>query len=99
MLPRFPKEDEKHLATELPINYFSYINTLPLSLQVIKTETKKYPVLSKLLNYTMNGWPNHNTDETRKDYFIWRRELTGDQGCLLWRLRVIIPSCHVTEKG
>ena len=45
-----------------------------MSSQVIKTETKKDPVLSKVLNCIMNGLPNHNTEENLKDYFSRRKE-------------------------
>lgn len=91
VLSRFPVEDEQNLATELPINYFSYTDDLPVSAQEISAETHKDPVLGKVLNYTMNGWPKHNSDENLKDYFSRRRELTVDQGCILWGLRVVIP--------
>ena len=83
VLSRFPVKDDKNLATELPINYFSYTDDLPVSAQEISAETRKNPVLSKVLNYIMNGWPKYNPDEDLKDYFSRRRELTVDQGCIL----------------
>ena len=38
----------------------------------------------------MNGWPRYNPNEDLKDYFSRRRELTVDQSCILWGLRVVI---------
>ena len=49
VLSRFPVKDDKNLATELPINYFSYTDDLPVSAQEISAETRKDPVLGKVL--------------------------------------------------
>ena len=42
----------------------------------------------------MNGWPNYMNDESLKPYFVRRHELSADQGCVLWGLRVIVPQMH-----
>ena len=86
--------DEQNLATELPINYFTYTDDLPVSAQDIRAETLKDPVLTKVLNYIMNDWPKHNTDEGLREYFTRRKEFTVDQGCILWGLKVVIPPCY-----
>ena len=59
----------------------------------ISLELKGLPCLNKvyLLTYLLNGWPKYNPDEDLKDYFSRRRELTVDQVCILWGLRVVIP--------
>ena len=49
MLSRFPVENYENLATELPVNYFTYTNDLPVSAQDICAKTLKDPVLSKVL--------------------------------------------------
>ncbi len=73
-------------------NYFTNTDNLPVSAAEIKEATCKDPILSRVLNYTMNGWPKHNEDKDIQDYFVRRHELSTDQGCLQWELRVIIPS-------
>uniref|UniRef100_A0A1A8UU84 Gypsy retrotransposon integrase-like protein 1 n=1 Tax=Nothobranchius furzeri TaxID=105023 RepID=A0A1A8UU84_NOTFU len=40
------------------------------------------------------GWPNYIKDETLKPYFTRRNELSVEQGCILWGIRVIIPPAH-----
>ena len=71
--------------------YFSYVDDLPITAKDIAKFTLKDPELSKVLQYTLNGWPNYVPDETLKPYFTRRTELSVDQNCLLWGLRVIIP--------
>ena len=50
-------------------------------------------VLSKVLQYTVQGWPN-STDhlpEAFKPYYNRKDQLTTEQGCILWGFRVVIP--------
>lgn len=64
---------------------------MPLSAKDISEETKKDLVLSKVLYHVMNGWPSHCGEDKLQEYFNRRNELSVDQGCLLWGMRVIIP--------
>lgn len=83
---------QKEVKTEEgDIFHFSHLDDLPVMAEDISRETKKDPVLVRVLDYTLNGWPNHVTEEGLKPYFQRREELSTDQGCLLWGLRVIIP--------
>ncbi|RUM45435.1 MAG: hypothetical protein DSY80_03320, partial [Desulfocapsa sp.] len=91
MLSRFPGKTDAGVATELPINYFSRVDELPITAANISEETRKDPVLSKVWEFIMNGWPNHVTDPDLMEYFRRRNELSDDQGCILWGLRVVIP--------
>ena len=49
------------------------------------------PVLTKLLNYTQNGWPSSIGPEL-KPFFDRRLEITIEAGCLMWGIKVVIPS-------
>ena len=91
VLSRFPVKKESKLATELPVNYFTYTNSMPVSAKEISEETRKDVVLSKVLHYVRNGWPSHLEDDTLKEFFSRRNELSVDQDCLLWGMRVVIP--------
>ena len=91
VLSRFPVPSEIHLASELSVNYFTYTDDLPVSAKEIRDETLKDPILSRVLQYVMNGWPKQNDNKDQQDYFVRRNELSVDQGCLQWGLRVIIP--------
>lgn len=82
--------EEAKADLEAEINYFSHTDKLPVNANVISECTRKDRVLSRVLEYTWNGWPNHVEDEYLP-YFNKRHELSCDQGCLLWGMRVIIP--------
>ena len=58
---------------------------------MIKNATAVDPVLSKVVQYTMTGWP-YLVDPSLITYKNKRDELTLEQGCLLWGYRVIIPN-------
>ncbi|CAB3257988.1 unnamed protein product [Arctia plantaginis] len=73
------------------INYFNFVNEVPLSYQEIAKYTQKDPILSKVYEYVMTGWPNYMSDECLKPYFSKRAELVTEQKCVLWGGRVIIP--------
>ena len=55
VLSRFPVKKDSRLASELPVNYFTYTNDMPLSAKEISEETRKDLVLSKVLYHVMNG--------------------------------------------
>ena len=46
-------------------------------------KTRRDPVLSRVLEYLLTGWPNH-VDKNLQMYFTKRDELSTEQGCLLW---------------
>ncbi len=106
-LSRLPWESST-LATEAKINYVDYTENIPLSADQIAEATRKEVVLSKVLDFTSRGWPHHVSDAELQPYFIRRHELSVDQGCLLWGMRVIIPTryrnavlqdLHATHSG
>ncbi len=94
MLSRFPvrkpsiEEESDHYI------YQSVVEDLPVTAEEIKSVTRTDPILSKVLEYTLSGWPNYLHDEVSGSltpYFIRRDELSVDDDCVLWGRRVIIP--------
>ncbi len=71
--------------------YFSQVDELSVSARDIAQATRKDPTLCKVWKYTVNGWPNYVLEENLKPYFTSRNELSEEQGCVLWGIRVIIP--------
>lgn len=41
------------------------------------------PVLSKVLDLVMKGWPNECNQKDLKAYYICRHELSSEQNCIL----------------
>ncbi|PIK48865.1 hypothetical protein BSL78_14267 [Apostichopus japonicus] len=64
----------------------------PITATEISKHTDKDPVLAKVLEFTLPGWPNDCVDPAIQPYFTRRDELSLEDGCLIWGLRVIIPS-------
>uniref|UniRef100_A0A1A8QZH2 Gypsy retrotransposon integrase-like protein 1 n=1 Tax=Nothobranchius rachovii TaxID=451742 RepID=A0A1A8QZH2_9TELE len=93
-LSRLPKKGRDNTAEENEIFYFSVVNELPVQATEIAQSTLKDSVLRKVLELTRMGWPNYIKDETLKPYFTRRNELSVEQGCILWGIRVIIPPAH-----
>ena len=56
----------------------------------MKRETRRDPTLSKVLDFTLNGWTDKPQDERLKPYYTRRDELSVENGCLMWGIRVII---------
>ena len=78
---------------ELDVNYFTYTNDLPITAKEIGSATMKDPVLSRVKDFVMHGWPG-KVDANLEPYHRRRDELSVDQNCVLWGLRVIIPERH-----
>ena len=53
--------------------------------------TKRDPVLSQVLRYTLEGWPKTANSEELTPYYTKRTELSVEDGCILWGTRVIVP--------
>ncbi|GAA6075365.1 uncharacterized protein K02A2.6-like, partial [Tachysurus ichikawai] len=61
----------------------SHIDELPICAKYISTETRRNPLLSKLLDLTLSGWPNYVTDEHLKPFLVRKDQLSTDQGCII----------------
>lgn len=89
-LPHLPRASVNNTAEEGGIFYFSHRDELPVSAKDIERATLKDPILNKVWSSAMNGWPSYLQDQALRPYCILRQELTSEQGCMLWRQRVII---------
>ncbi|XP_046398198.1 uncharacterized protein LOC124165003 [Ischnura elegans] len=89
-LSRLPLQRE-----EADVKDFSYIELgerefLPVKAKDIHQETQRDPLLRKVLDFCMFGWPT-KPDVEFKPFMHRKNELTVEQGCILWGNRVIIP--------
>jgi transposase InsO family protein len=64
---------------------------LPVTSKDIARATKNDDILSRVLRFVKDGWPDKVEDLRFKAYFDRRYELSTDQDCILWGLRVVIP--------
>ena len=49
-------------------------------------------MLSKVLEFVKSGWPQHVEDLRLKLFFHRHYGLSIEQDCLLWGIRVVIPT-------
>ena len=65
----------------------------PVTSGMIAHETRKDVVLGRVLEYTLNGWPEICPSLDFQPYHLRRCQLSVEQGCVLWGMRVLIPLC------
>ena len=68
-----------------------HLDNTPINSQHIREWTRRNPVLSKVHQFTLNGWPHHCQDVQLHPYLSRKAELTIEGGCVLWGNRVIVP--------
>ena len=87
-LPVSPAEEEVDDVFQT-----TYLEELPIRACDIRDATRVDTVLSKIVTYTSHGWPQSMKalPDNLQPYFQRKNELTTDQGCILWGLRVVIP--------
>lgn len=92
-LSRMPhKENNESLVESNYINYVGFDNQLLLNFKNIAIETRKDPILSKLLE-SINLGVVHKLKEPHFEAFKNKqKELTVEAGCILWGYRTIVPS-------
>jgi hypothetical protein len=68
------------------------LESLPINSKDIGTATVRDPILSQVLRMVLDGWPSTVDDIRLQSYFSRRYELSVERNCLIWGLRVVIPS-------
>ena len=88
-LSRLPlKSTELNMGVESRVYH---VDGLPVQAPEIATETRKDPYLSKLLRYLKSGWPQQ-IPQGMEPFSRKRRELTTEGDCILWGVRIVLPS-------
>ena len=92
-LSRLPLPD---LPTNVPppqdtVLLLESIQTSLVTAAQIKKWTARDPILSKVLNYVLQGWPSKPDSDELRPFFHRKEELSIEDGCILWGHRVVIP--------
>ena len=66
------------------------IEALPVTAVELRAATRCDPILSKVLQYTKKGWPS-KVPEVLKPYHNRRDQLTLEDDCVMWGVRVLVP--------
>ncbi|PFX12679.1 Uncharacterized protein K02A2.6 [Stylophora pistillata] len=82
-----------HYDPGLPLRLVMHppqFDPLPVTVDNVRRETQRDPVLAQVHEMTRKGWPN-NHDPVFNPYFVHKDEITLQSGYLMWRIRVIVP--------
>ena len=93
-LSRLVQASLEEQEEEEEVYLISYLEKLPVTAWDIAAATRKDPVLARVYDFTLHGWPQALDDPVLQPYFLRKQELSVDQGCVLWGLRVVIPEKH-----
>ena len=102
-LSRLPLEVDKEWTDETQETVCSLeqqqLNQLPIKASDIRQATAEDPMLSKVYNFTMRGWPNSlsSLPSDLKPFYKYRFNLSTFNGCLLLGLRVVIPKKYYSS--
>ncbi|KAJ8356519.1 hypothetical protein SKAU_G00193130 [Synaphobranchus kaupii] len=66
------------------------MDTTPVTAEQVKALTNKDPVLARVREHVVRGWPQQ-TEGDFAPYKVRGAELSVQDGCVLWGARVIIP--------
>lgn len=93
-LPLTIKETQERESSKEEYSYLSYVteNMGIVDHNVVCEKTGLDPILRRIREFVISGWPE-NIDENLKMYKTKEKELTVENGCLMWGYRVIIPEC------
>ena len=91
-ISRLLHEDSEIAGDESEINIVGAIDgDIPIKAKDIGKATLLDPLLSRVLDFVMTGWPEKCYEEEMKPYYNRRNKLSCEQNCVLWGSRVIIP--------
>ncbi|MGH0129847.1 UNVERIFIED_CONTAM: hypothetical protein FKN15_041274 [Acipenser sinensis] len=90
-LSRLPLPEGPIKATqEDRILLLDHMDSLPVIAAQIRSWTGKDPVLSRVCEYVLRGWPNCITEIEFTPFLSRKQELSVQVGCVLWGARVVV---------
>ena len=69
-----------------------HINSTPIESKQIRIATINDSILSRVLGFVNNGWPNLCPFEELKSFYLRSTELTSEDHVLILGLRVVVPT-------
>ena len=67
------------------------LETLPVMSKQLASATSTDPLLSQVMHYVQKGWLTQVSQDL-KPFFNRKHELTLEDNCLMWGIRVIVPA-------
>ena len=72
-----------------------HLDSSPARATEIKKETAHNPLLSRVLQFVLHGWPDSTDTDELKPYWSRRLELSAQGGCLTWEIELWYPLHYV----
>ena len=93
-LSRLPVDEA---ATTVPtpgdiVLLMEHMDNTTVTAAQIRGKSRHNPVLAKVSQYVMHGWPTTVTEQEIIPYANRKSELTMENDCILWGNRVIVPT-------
>ena len=75
------------------VHLVQFMDASPVTTAMVRLSTERDPVLSTVLRYTRDGWPEDISGASPElsAYRTKQSEFSIQSGCLLWGARVVIP--------
>ena len=83
-LSRLVQASLEEQEEEEEVYLISYLEELPVTAREIAAATRKDPVLARVYDFTLHGWPQALDDPVLQPFFSRKQELSVDRGCVLW---------------
>lgn len=92
-LSRLPLPQAPEWVPEPPevVLMMEHLEESPVSARDIRRETRLDPLLSRVLQFVLSGWPEVCATTELKPFWTRRMELSVQQECILWGNRVVVP--------
>ena len=95
-LPLPCQDDEMHSLYQdeeaVPIHLLNDLDTQPVTAEEVKKEAMKDPVLWRVRQHLLHGWPDKsNVDPDLQAYYSRKDELSKEDDIILWGSQVVIP--------
>ena len=93
-LSRLPQQittSEENCCPADLVLVMNQLSTTTVNAERIKDWTEKDPVLSQVKRFILLGWPDKKLGEEFTPFTSKGKELSIEDGCILWGSRVIIP--------
>ncbi|XP_021364454.1 uncharacterized protein K02A2.6-like [Mizuhopecten yessoensis] len=95
-LSRLPIEEKSTRTSQVPVPgeiklVMEHLEETPVNAKKVREWTGQDPILAKVVDYVKSGWPDKNPSADMRPYYIVRKELSVEDGCLICGSRVVIP--------
>ena len=81
---RLPTKERLQVKEGVSVFNMGQFQALSVTFKEIRTATSRDPILSKLVDYVLKGWPNQSFEELQH-HLRRKEEYSIEKGCLLWR--------------